>query len=298
MHKTIDTITFHLAVESVDSPYSWQAYLGALTARHHHPTARIYLGADSATLRILREGAHPLLSIAEPLDLGEFGDESTVVRSRLAKIRTAGKIDSSVLLCDCDTAIMRPLPEMDFGGCAIAAGYDAHVLAGKDVFPGFLVPHFQKLDWEYPTDRYFNSGVIWVAEREVRGAFFEEWEKAYGEFRKSGAQIDQGAFNHVIDSGRFQVCLLNKEWNAFVGSSEKVRKSASILHFFSSSAGYETSNYKRIVDDLAGGRIRSAEQVIERLTAKVPLLYGYTIQRCADAGDWRSVFSLIFKKIF
>jgi hypothetical protein len=298
MRKPIDTIAFHLAIENIESPYSWQAYMAALTARHHNPDSRIFLGSDSATLKCLREGAHPILSIVEVLDLGELAEESAVIRSRIAKIRTAGKIDSSVLLLDCDTAIMRPLPDIGFDGCAIAAGYDAHVLAGKAVFPDFLVSHFQKLCWEYPTDRYFNSGVIWAAGRESRGNFFEEWERAYQAFCKSGAQIDQGAFNHVIDSGSFKVGLLEKEWNSFVSASEKVRKSAIILHFFSSSYGYEESNYKKIVDDLQAGRIRSAEQVMESLTAKPPLYYGHTIQRCVDAGDWRSVLSLILKKIF
>jgi hypothetical protein len=296
--KKITNIAYHLALSLWDSPYLWQAYLSAITARFHNPSVQILLSTDRFSWDLIKHQRHPILKLVEPLDLGIMDGYSLKVRSRLVKIRTASKIGDSFLLLDGDTAFMGPLPEMDFGGSCIAAADDAHVLYSDFIFPDFLIPNYKALGWNSPTDRYLNSGVIWVANASDREDFFEEWEEAYLRFIETGLEIDQGAFNHVIEQNKEKVATLGREFNAFVSCKEEARKGARILHFFSSAVAYQNSYYKKIVDGLMSGVISTPEELNDNLTKNFPFFYEDNITRCIQAGYWLGLPRLLMKKYF
>lgn len=292
-------IVYSLTVDDANASYAWQAYLSAITARYFHPQTTIKVVVDSTTLAILSGARHPLLEIAEPVDIGNLDQYPLKIRSRIAKIRVGIQVRNSFLFVDCDTAFLRPSPQVSLGDCAIAAASDAHVWAGGEAFPEFLVPYYERLGWRHPTRNFFNSGVFIAPEIDWRNGFFEAWESAYHAFLSEGGNIDQGSFNYVLDGDKYSVKRLDQDWNYFVSVSEARRRSAIILHFFASADAYEGSRYKSIVEGLRKSRDdRDPEKLLLKFNKRRPLIHGETLSKCVESHYYEGVPILLVKRMF
>lgn len=169
--------------------------------------------------------------------------------------------------------------------------YPGHPSPG---FPDWTIPHYQRLNWHYPTARYFNSGVMFVRADAASQRLFDQWHRRWRDFQAATGKIDdQPSLNTAIEVANVEVGVLPVRYNAMVRVKERYRWRARVLHFFT--RDYDTdegTEYHSLIHRVEAGEPISAAEIRTAISRRVPLVEPWSLRRYLHAGGFLSAWRL------
>ena len=258
--------------------YAGLTYLSALSLRHCEPAAEINIVTDCDTRSFLESKKHPLNGVAHHWHEFEV-DGDSAERSRNLKTTLRSRLRGYFVYLDADTVVVdSPAELFTFPErfALVQDQYEGHAYPG---FPDWLVPHFERLGWSWPTAKYYNSGVMVVPDDPSIHRLFEEWHVRWRESRRNGLWYDQPALNYAIECVGISVRELTQKFNAMVRVDERYRREAVILHLFYGEADDPNSEYTRLLRDVLERQNLSGKQVVDRMSIRGALCNPDSIRR-------------------
>ena len=236
--ERLPTICFVLAAKDLGL-YADMAAVAALAVRRLHPQARIILVTDEPTACAIDHGSHTLGNIVSEIIVQPTGTDDPIVSSRHLKTVLRQLVKGDYLYLDNDALAVRPLDRGWAEGADLALARDRNL---RGVPPGAL-PNNEKLranlGWEFPPDRYFNSGVIFVRDTPAAHALYVEWHRRLQQTLSLGIWQDQPSLNRASAAGFATVAILPDRDNWATPSTAMWRGRARIFHFWASTHGGE-----------------------------------------------------------
>jgi hypothetical protein len=216
------------------------AAVAALAVRRLHSQARIILVTDEPTARGIDHAGHALGNIVSEIIAEQTGTDDPIVSSRRLKTVLRQVVKGDYLYLDNDAIAVRPLDREWPQEADLALAFDWN----KRGIPADSLPNVEKLraklGWEFPPDRYFNGGVIFVRDTPGAHAFYAEWNRRWQQTHLLGIPQDQLSLNSAIASGVATVAILPDRDNWIAHSTAMLRGRARIFHFWTSFYGGET----------------------------------------------------------
>ena len=278
-----------------DLTYADLTFLSVLSLKYCEPAARVNVVTDVSTRAVLKQNDHPLIPLVDGWHEFEVAGNSAE-RSRLLKTTLRSRIAGQFVFLDADTVVVDSPAELFKPPHEIAMVQDQHEGHAYPGFPDWLIPHFQRLGWSWPTVSYYNSGVIVVPDDVNTHRLFVEWHERWAEFSRLGMLYDQPALNYAIQRLETPVRELPQKFNAMVRVDERYRRDAVILHFFYTAPDDPKSGYTRLLRDIAEKRALSGREVVERMTRREALYNPDSVRRQLHAGNFVGAAILWFRK--
>ena len=227
----------YVLTSTLDNNYIEQALLSIYTARFHNPYANIILIVDDLTNTLFVGTRAEILNYISEKIVVELPEGMTMMlRSRWLKTSVRNIIEGDFLFIDCDTIITQPLAEIDSFKIDFGAVLDSHLLlseSNRDIYKK-VISNATVLDWNISkSDKYFNSGVMFVKDVPQNRFFFERWHSEWKEGVILGISIDQPSFAKVNILFNYPVCEIDGTWNSLVFTQSEFAKNGKILHFWS-----------------------------------------------------------------
>ena len=229
----LPTICFVLTAKDLGL-YADMAAVAALAVRRLHPQARTILVTDEPTTRAIDRGSHALGNIVSEIIVQPTGTDDPIVSSRRLRTILRQLVKGDYLYLDNDAIAVRPLDREWPEGADLAVARDWN----ERGIPPDALPNVKKLraklGWEFPPDRYFNGGVIFVRDTPAAHAFYAEWHRRWQQTLSLGIPQDQLSCNSVIAAGFATVAILpdRDNWSAY--STAMLRGRARIFRFWAS----------------------------------------------------------------
>ena len=234
----LPTICFVLTAKDLGL-YADMAAVAALAVRRLHPRARIVLVTDEPTARGIDHGSHALGNIVSEIIVEPTGADDPIVSSRHLRTVLRQLVKGDYLYLDNDAIAVRPLDREWPDGADLALARDWN----ERGIPPDALPNVEKLraklGWEFPPDRYFNGGVIFVRDTPTAHAFYAEWHRRWQQTLSLGIQQDQLSLNSAIGAGVATVAILPDRDNWATDSTAMLRGRARIFHFWAGAHGGE-----------------------------------------------------------
>lgn len=236
--KGLPAICFVLAAKELGL-YADMAAVAALAVRRLHPQARIILMTDEPTARAIDQGKHAIADIVSEIVVHSTGTDVAAVSSRHLKTVVRKLVKGDYLYLDNDAIAVRPLDRGWPKRADLAVARDWN----KRGIPLAWLPFIEKLradlGWEFLSDRYFNSGVIFVRDTAAAHTFYSHWHRRWQQTLSLGIPEDQISLNSVIAAGIATTAILPARDNWVTYSPGMLRGRARIFHFFASVYGDE-----------------------------------------------------------
>lgn len=229
--ERLPTICFVLTAKDLGL-YADMAAVAALAVRRLHPQARIILVTDEPTARAIDYGSHALGNIVSEIIVQPTGTDDPIVSSRRLRTVLRQLVKGDYLYLDNDAIAVRPLDREWPEGADLALARDWN----ERGIPPDALPNVEKLraklGWEFPPDRYFNGGVIFVRDTPAAHAFYAEWHRRWQQTLSLGIRQDQSSLNSAIAAGVATVAILPDRDNWATHSTAMLRGRARIFHFW------------------------------------------------------------------
>jgi hypothetical protein len=165
-------------------------------------------------------------------------------------------------------------------------------------FPKNMIAHYQALGWEWPTPRYYNSGVIFVKADAHSERLFEEWHRRWRLSLSLNLHQDQPALNSSLAALQTPVGCLPTAYNAMVRVDETLRHKAKVLHFFAEGHHLEPNvEYARLVAAAGTGQPPTPQQIRAAMLRRWPLVHPTSIRRQLQVGNWAEAWKLWKQRI-
>jgi len=234
--KGVPTICFVLAAKDLGL-HADMAAVAALAVRRLHSQARISLVTDEPTARAIDQGKHALADIVSEIIVQRTGIDVPTVSSRHLKTSLRQLVKGDYLYLDNDAIAVRPLDTGWPKRADLAVARDWN----KRGIPLAQLPIIEKLRadlaWEFLSDRYFNSGVIFVRDTAAAHTFYSHWHRRWQQTLSLGIPEDQISLNSVIAAGIATTAILPNRDNWVTYSPGMLRGRARIFHFWASCYG-------------------------------------------------------------
>ena len=300
--KRLPTICFVLAAKDLGL-YADMAAVAALAVRLLHPQARILLVTDEPTARAINHGSHALGNIVSEIIVQPTGTDDPIVSSRRLRTVLRQLVKGDYLYLDNDAIAVRPLDREWPKGADLALARDWNERGiPPDALP--IVEKLRaKLGWEFPPDRYFNNGVIFVRDTPAAHAFYAEWHRRWQQTLSLGIWRDQPSLNSAIAAGVAAVAILPDRDNWATDSTAMLRGRARIFHFWASTHGAHSGEIP--TDTLFGHLIARFqgdgsldEAAIARATRdNFPWMNNVGIKRLLASGLYIRATALVARRI-
>ncbi len=231
--ERLPTICFVLAAKDLGL-YADMAAVAALAVRRLHPQARTILVTDELTARAIDHGSHALGNIVSEIIVQPTGTDDPIVSSRRLKTVLRQLVKGDYLYLDNDVIAVRPLDGGWPEGADLALARDRN----QRGIPPYFLPIIEKLrakrGWEFPPDRYLNTGVIFVRDTPAAHAFYAEWHRRWQQTLSLGIREDQWSLNGASAAGVATIAILPDRDNWVTYTNKMLRGRARIFHFLAS----------------------------------------------------------------
>jgi hypothetical protein len=280
----------YVLISHDNGSYAAMCLISALSVRGVDAGAQITVLSDGPTLAMLKRHNHQLLEVADEVRDCSVG-ESPVHTSRILKTTLLQRLQSDFIFLDVDTVVVRPIAPKLLEPYSLQMTLDRSPQYPKPCFPDWIVPHYEQLGWEWPTARYYNSGVMLVRADEASRQLFEEWHRRWQEFLALGLHYDQPALNSSIHQLKLTVGCLPVQYNAMVRVNEAFRWKARVLHFFveGNTTDHDTE-YGRLINAVTSGRTLTSETVQKAVRRRWPLVEADGVRRHLKIGSFRGAW--------
>ena len=242
------------------------ASLSILSLRRHHPDAVIVCLSDEQIHRELVAVRHPLLRLADRIEMCPDAFGGPVHRSRYLKTTLRQRLQGPFLYLDSDTLVVGPLD--DITECSTDASFtiDRFFPAEPGAFPAWLTPHYRHLGWR-PTNPYYAGGIFRVAATEAAQRLFEAWHENWQRTVDVGIVSDQPSLNRAIATCKASVQLLPEKYNRIVGREAfVVSPDTCVISFLASRRSTMAHRYVALLQRFESGESVDLEDIAE-LTA-------------------------------
>jgi len=234
------------------------------------------------------ESRHALLFAIDNLTPVKVQGEAHYA-SRFLKTTMLQHVREDFIFLDGDTLAVRPFADPLREPHSLQMALDPMRNQADHNFPNWVIPHYQRLGWRWPTARYFNSGVMFVRQGVSSEKLFEDWHHRWQEFfGATGKTNDQPALNSAINAGDFPVATLSVRYNAMVRANESYRWGARLLHFFADQYNAESdsgSEYQKLINRLGADENVTFAQIQAAMTRWLPLVEPRSWRRHLKAGN-------------
>jgi hypothetical protein len=234
--KRLPTICFVLAAKDLGL-HADMAAVAALAVRRLHPQAQIILVTDQPTAGAIDHRDHALADIMNEIIVRKTSNDVPSVSSRHLKTSLRELVKGDYLYLDNDAIAVRPLDRGWPKRADLAVARDWN----KRGIPAPWMPIIEKLradlGWEFPSDRYFNGGVIFVRDTSAAHNFYTHWNRRWQQTLSLGIPQDQFSLNSVIAAGIATTAILADRDNWVTYSLAMLRGRARIFHFWTSCYG-------------------------------------------------------------
>lgn len=232
------TIAIYIATSAPSDYYLEQTMMSAYTLRRHNPSIRTLLVTDEATGATLTGNRSRILEYVDEVRALPLPDGyNNMQKSRHLKTSLRFNVEGDYIFIDGDTAICAPLDELDSMEGDLCAVLDKHLNFrnhfNRDVIERSLREiGFELSRWD---GRYFNSGVMRVADSEFARKFYEEWHRRWLESGRRGVYVDQPSMNAAnLELGN-SVREISGHWNCqVIDNGVKFLANSKIIHYFAS----------------------------------------------------------------
>jgi len=231
--ERLPTICFVLAAKDLGL-YADMAAVAALAVRRLHPQARTILVTDELTARAIDHSSHALGNIVSEIIVQPTGTDDPIVSSRRLKTVLRQLVKGDYLYLDNDVIAVRPLDRGWPEGADLALARDRNQRGIPPYFLPIIEKLRAKLGWEFPPDRYLNTGVIFVRDTPAAHAFYAEWHRRWQQTLSLGIREDQWSLNGASAAGVATIAILPDRDNWITYTNKTLRGRARIFHFLAS----------------------------------------------------------------
>ena len=222
-------IVYVLISDETDYYYE-QLYL-SIASLKKRSDADVTVIVDKDTRQTLQGDRSSLLKYVDSLKIADVPESlPKKARSRFIKTSLIRYITGDFLFIDCDTLICDDLCGYDRADGCIAAVLDGHADM-RTSFSSNYINTRQKMLGYSATDKYYNSGVIFVRHNEESKRFFHTWHDLWKRSYKKGIVLDQPSFNEANRLMDNVITELSGIWNCQIGLSARYLTSARIIHY-------------------------------------------------------------------
>ncbi len=286
----------YVLISEESDNYAAMCLVSALSVRGVDSDAKITILSNAKTLALLKRRRHPLLELVDEVLIFPL-EAPPLHQSRVLKTSLLQRLESDFIFLDVDTVLVRPIAHR------LALPYSLQMTLNRVEtrpiigFPNNMIAHYQALGWEWPTPRYFNSGVIFVKAGTESERLFEEWHRRWRLSLSLGLHQDQPALNSSLAALQVPVGRLPVSYNAMVCVDEALRRRAKILHFFAEGHNLEPDvEYARLVAAARAGQRLTPERIQAAMNRRWPLVHPTSIRRQLQVGNWGEAGKLCLQR--
>ena len=234
--------------------------LSILSLRRFHPTAVVVCLCDRPLHEIIVANNHPILRLADRIEVCPDATGGPVHRSRYLKTTLRRHLEGPFLYLDADTLVAGPLDELSRWTADASFTLDRFFPEEPGRFPSWLLPHYQHLGWP-PTDRYFNGGFFRVAATPAAARLFDAWHTNWLATVRVGIVSDQPSLNRAIATGDAEIGVLPERFNQTVGRiAFTVSSDTRVLSFLASRRDTMAAAYVGLIERFSAcGDVRTED---------------------------------------
>lgn len=227
----------YVVVSSEKDFYLEQFVISSYSLRLRNPSFHITLVTDEDTARMI-DNKKPYVRdyYDERLEIKCPANYDNLRKSRYIKTSLRSHLEGDFLFIDTDTAIARPLGDIDGFKGDVYAVPDKHLRISEHQGQEILMNDAKIAGFTLtPDDYYLNSGVMLVRDTETARKLYEEWHKTWLNNIEKGLLRDQPALARADETMGHLIKLLPHEWNCqVVENGLKYLQNAYIIHYFAS----------------------------------------------------------------
>lgn len=189
---------------------------------------------DEQTSTVRSPGVKLLKALSNSVIVYPAPYDTSLARSRYLKTSLINIINDRYVYLDSDTLILTSLDEIWDETVDIAATADLTPDDGNEKYTQTMKDVYQKMDWQFPPQRYLNSGVLLVNNTKAVQNFGQSLAVSWSEqYQKTAKVNDQYVFNHLLNMSDLKVKLLPVKLNAQFIMDPMVVRGAAVVHVFS-----------------------------------------------------------------
>ncbi len=270
---------------SQDGRYRIAARAAMLSVRHFHPEDRIVCLCDQQTAVSMENSDNVWSGILDEIILCPDATGNPTCRSRFIKTTLRRRISGPLVYLDCDIFLLRDIAPL--AACAGDLGLiaDTYFTTAPGEFPDWVNPLYRKHGW-ISTDRYFNSGVMFIADTPDVQRFYENWHERYEMANASGVFKDQPAFNAALAALHPRIIEYPESFNFICGvEPRQVPLSTRVIHLLQSRRTTNMPAYDLLLDELGQNAPLTVEAMVHRLR----------MSPCQHRSRWYHLLNLYFK---
>jgi hypothetical protein len=197
-----------------DDAYADMVRVSALLVRRLHRRVRIVLGVDERTAAVFERGAPALLELVDDVVTIRTGVASPGCRNRCVKVSLREHVRGAFVYL-------------------VAAVLNRDRASPAAYFPDWVGARYRELGWPAPLARYFNGGVLFVADTPRAHRFAAEYRDRWRRYvEHTGDYHDQPALNSALAASDLDLHVLPLTFNAMVSVAPCLARRARILHYF------------------------------------------------------------------
>ncbi len=233
----------YIVVSDETDLYLQQAILSMHSVRIYNPTAEIILVTDDETHKTLVDSRATILDyISRMVKVSRSPEYNKIDSSRYLKTTLRSLLDGPFLFIDTDTIITDDLSSVDNIGMPIAATIDKHV--NLNIHPSIRTVKLwaKSAGWniDIHSEKYYNSGVMYVSDTPQTREFYENWHKEWFNSRNNDLNQDQPALGKTNKSFNL-IEELGGIWNCqIMDNGLPYLHKAKIIHYFASMQTWDT----------------------------------------------------------
>jgi Nucleotide-diphospho-sugar transferase len=245
--------------------YRTAARAAMLSVRYFHPEDRIICLCDEQTAALMTKSDKIWSGIVDEIIPCPDAEGDPTCRSRFIKTTLRRRVSGPLVYLDGDTFLLRDIAPLAACTGDLGLTADAYFTTAPGAFPDWVKPLFRKHDW-MSTDRYFNSGVMFIADTPDVHRFYENWHARYNTTKASGFFQDQPAFNATIAAVRPSIVEYPESFNFICGREPRQMPSSTrVIHVIQSRRTINVPEYDSLLVELSQDFPLTVESMVQRL---------------------------------
>lgn len=266
------------------------AYVSTSTLRTFHPDDAIVCLCDAhAAEAFAREASRFDRVHVRPVVCTDVTG-GPITRSRRLKTSLPSRVDGCFVYLDVDTVVVDDLGDLFRCEGDLGMTLDAWFADAPGAFPEWVEPIYRQLGWIYPLPRYYNCGLMYVADTPRARALFEEWKRRYEQSVKVGVVADQPSFNSAASAIDVTIQEYPETYNFLCADRARpIPEGTKLVHAIKSVGSTVVPTYEAHLSGLQRGEILDPNVLITDLAIHAgqrARLAGPLLNLLRDAGDW------------
>jgi hypothetical protein len=245
--------------------YQLAARAAMMSVRHFHPQTPIVCLCDPPTTAAIADTPEVWSGLLDHVIPCPDATGGPTHRSRFIKTSLRQRLTGPCVFLDCDTFLLQDIGDLLACDGDLGVTADAYFTTNPGGFPAWARPLYDEHGWT-PGLRYFNTGVMFIADTPRCHQLFDTWHQRYEEALTSGMLVDQPAFNAAIQDVKPKVVEFPETFNFTCGREPRqVPDAARLIHVFQSNRTTTLPAYTSVLADLDRGVPLTVEAMIHRL---------------------------------